>query len=188
VKKSLIAGLGNIGDEYAETRHNIGFKILDALAGASNISFKTDRYADKANLKIKNKELVLIKPSTYMNLSGKAINYWLQEEKIPLENLLVVVDEVALDFGAIRIKGKGSDGGHNGLKHINQILGRQDYARLRFGIGNDFPKGTQIQHVLGAWTPEEVKALKPRIEMSCKAIETFALAGLNTAMNEYNGK
>jgi PTH1 family peptidyl-tRNA hydrolase len=188
VKKYLIAGLGNIGDEYAETRHNIGFKILDALAGASNISFKTDRYADKANLKIKNKELVLIKPSTYMNLSGKAINYWMQEEKIPLQNLLVVVDEMALEFGAIRIKGKGSDGGHNGLKHINQTLGRQDYARLRFGIGNNFPKGLQVQYVLGQWSPEETSALKPRIELSCKAIETFALAGLNTAMNEYNGK
>ena len=123
-----------------------------------------------------------------MNLSGKAINYWLQQEKIPLQNLLVVVDEVALPFGAIRIKGKGSDGGHNGLKHINQILGRQDYSRLRFGIGNDFPKGMQVQYVLGEWDSDEKAALKPRIELACQAIETFALAGLNTAMNEYNGK
>lgn len=188
MKKYLIAGLGNIGAEYAETRHNIGFKILDALAGASNISFKTDRYADVAHLKVKNKELVLIKPSTYMNLSGKAINYWLQQEKIPLQNLLVIVDELALPFGAIRLKGKGSDGGHNGLKSINQILGRQDYPRLRFGIGNDYPKGGQVNYVLGAWDTQEITDLKPRIELSCKAIETFALAGLNTAMNEYNKK
>lgn len=188
MKKYLIAGLGNIGEEYAETRHNIGFKILDALAGASNISFTPNRYADKAELKIKNKELILIKPSTYMNLSGKAINYWLQQEKIPLQNLLVVVDEVALPFGAIRLKGKGSDGGHNGLKHINQILGRQDYPRLRFGIGNDFPRGAQVQYVLGQWTAQEQTDLKPRITLACEAIETFALAGLNTAMNEYNGK
>ncbi len=187
MKKYLIAGLGNIGDEYANTRHNIGFKILDALAGASNISFSPGRYADTATLKIKNKELLLIKPATYMNLSGKAVNYWLQQEKIPLENLLVVVDEVALPFGTIRIKGKGSDGGHNGLRHINQILGRQDYPRLRFGIGNDFPKGMQVQYVLGEWDTEEASALKPRIELACKAIEAFALAGLNTAMNEYNG-
>ncbi|WP_417589560.1 aminoacyl-tRNA hydrolase [Owenweeksia hongkongensis] len=188
MKKYLIAGLGNIGAEYAETRHNIGFKILDALAGASNISFKTDRYADVAYLKVKNKELVLIKPSTYMNLSGKAINYWLQHEKIPLQNLLVVVDEIALPFGAIRLKGKGSDGGHNGLKSINQILGRQDYPRLRFGIGNDYPKGGQVNYVLGEWEAQEITDLKPRIELSCGAIETFALAGLNTAMNEYNKK
>ena len=123
-----------------------------------------------------------------MNLSGKAINYWLQQEKIPLQNLLVVVDEVALPFGAIRLKGRGSDGGHNGLKHINQTLGRQDYARLRFGIGNDYPKGAQVQYVLGAWSTEEQTALHPRIKLACEAIETFALAGLNTAMNEFNGK
>lgn len=188
MKKYLIAGLGNIGEEYANTRHNIGFKILDALAGASNISFGPNRYADTAHLKIKNKELLLIKPTTYMNLSGKAVNYWLQQEKIPLQNLLVIVDEVALPFGSIRLKGKGSDGGHNGLKHINETLGRQDYARLRFGIGNDFPKGMQVQYVLGEWGLEEQAALKPRIDLACEAIETFALAGLNTAMNECNGK
>lgn len=188
MKKYLIAGLGNIGEEYAETRHNIGFKILDALAGASNIRFGPNRYADTANLRVKNKELLLIKPTTYMNLSGKAVNYWLQQEKIPLQNLLVLIDDVALPFGAIRIKGKGSDGGHNGLKHINRILGRQDYARLRFGIGNDFPKGAQVPYVLGEWSDEEKADLKPRIQLACEAIETFALAGLNTAMNEYNGK
>lgn len=188
MKKYLIAGLGNIGEEYAETRHNIGFKILDALAGVSNISFQPDRYADRAMLKIKNKELVLIKPSTYMNLSGKAINYWLQQENVPLENLLVVVDEVALPFGAIRLKGQGSDGGHNGLKHINQTLGRQDYARLRFGVGNDFPPGGLVRYVLGEWDREEQLALPPRIEIATEAIKAFAMAGLHTAMNEYNGK
>lgn len=188
MKKYLIAGLGNIGDEYTNTRHNIGFQILDALAGASNISFKTNRYGDTASLKVKNKELLLLKPSTYMNLSGKAINYWLQEEKIPLQNLLVIVDEIALPFGAIRIKGRGSDGGHNGLKHIQQTLARQDYARLRFGIGNDYSKGQQIQYVLGEWNAEQQKALPGRIELATEAIKTFALAGLHTAMNEYNGK
>lgn len=188
MKKFLIAGLGNIGDEYKNTRHNIGFQVLDALAGASNISFKTNRYGDTAQLKVKNKELLLLKPSTYMNLSGKAVNYWLQQEKVPLQNLLVIVDEIALPFGAIRLKGKGSDGGHNGLKHIQQILGRQDYARLRFGIGNDYPKGGQVQYVLGEWTEEQEKALPPRIDVAAEAIKTFALAGLNTAMNEYNGK
>ncbi len=188
MKKYLIAGLGNIGEEYEQTRHNIGFKILDALASASNISFKADRLAFKANLKIKNKELVLIKPTTFMNLSGKAINYWLQHEKIPLSNLLVVVDEVALPFGTIRLKGKGSDGGHNGLKNINQVLGRQDYARLRFGIGNDFPKGSQINFVLGNWSADEAELLLPRMQKSQECIETFALAGLNIAMNTCNGK
>ncbi len=189
VKKYLIAGLGNIGEEYAETRHNIGFKILDALAGASGIFFdKNSRYAFTASMRLKNKELVLIKPTTYMNLSGKAVNYYLQKEKIPLQNLLVVVDDVALDFGAIRLKTKGSDGGHNGLKNINQILGRQDYARLRFGVGGDYPQGMQIQYVLGEWNSDEKIALKKRIDLSCEAIKTFVLAGANAAMNEYNGK
>jgi len=188
VKKYLIAGLGNVGDKYAGTRHNIGFDVLDALAGASNISFSTQRYGDIANFKLKNKELVLLKPSTYMNLSGKAVNYWLQQEKIPLENLLVVVDEVALPFGAIRIKKKGSDGGHNGLKNIQQILGRSDYPRLRFGIGNDFPKGAQVNYVLGEWDEAQQKQLPERIELATEAIKTFVLAGANTAMNEYNGK
>lgn len=187
MKKFLIAGLGNIGAEYSETRHNIGFKVLDALAGASNISFSPARYADRAEYSVKGRKLILIKPSTYMNLSGKAINYWLQEENIPLSKLLVIVDEVALPFGALRLKTKGSDGGHNGLKNINQLLGRQDYSRLRFGIGNDFPRGEQVKYVLGEWTPEEKEALKPRIKLACEAIESFALAGPQLTMTQFNG-
>lgn len=188
MNKFLIAGLGNIGEEYAETRHNIGFKVLDHLADASGISFSSNRYAFTASMRVKNKELVLIKPTTYMNLSGKAVNYYLQAEKIPLQNLLVVVDDLALPIGTIRIKGKGSDGGQNGLKHINQTLGREDYARLRFGIGNDFPKGSQVNYVLGAWEVDERSLLKERIPLATDAIKTFALAGLSTAMNEFNGK
>ncbi len=186
MKKYLIAGLGNIGEEYLETRHNIGFKILDALAGASNISFTPDRYASVARLRLKNKELILIKPSTYMNLSGKAINYWLQHEKIPIDNLLVVVDELALPLGSIRIKIKGSDGGHNGLKNIQEILATSQYPRLRFGIGNDFPKGQQVNFVLSQWSVDELKDLKSPIETAIEAIKTFVLAGANEAMNEYN--
>ena len=139
--KYLIVGLGNIGSEYAETRHNIGFRVLDAFAKASNLVFRDGRYGFTAQTSIKGRQLVLLKPSTYMNLSGNAVRYWMQQEKIPLENLLVVVDDLALPFGQLRMKGKGSDGGHNGLKHIAQILGTQDYARLRFGIGNDYPRG-----------------------------------------------
>lgn len=186
--KFLIVGLGNIGEDYRNTRHNIGFEVLDCLAEQSSISFSSARYADRAELQVKNKKLILIKPSTLMNLSGKAVNYWLQEEKIPIRRCLVVVDDVALPLGAIRLKGKGSDGGHNGLKHIQQILGRQDYPRLRFGIGNDYPRGQQVQFVLGAWSDAEKKALQPRIKEATEAIKTFALAGLNTAMNQHNGQ
>lgn len=187
MNKYLIAGLGNIGAEYAFTRHNIGFDVLDHLADASSISFSSTRYADKTELKVKNKQLILIKPTTYMNLSGKAVNYWLQAEKIPLSNLLVIVDDLAIPFGSIRIKAKGSDGGHNGLKSINQVLGRQDYARLRFGIGNGFNKGQQVNFVLGKWTEEEKYDLKPRIKEASEAIKTFCLAGVQIAMNQYNG-
>lgn len=183
----MITGLGNVGDKYVNTRHNIGFEVLDFLAEEASTSFVSGRYADVADLKIKNKKLKLIKPTTFMNLSGKAVNYWLQEEKIPLQNLLVVVDDVALPLGALRLKTKGSDGGHNGLKHINQILGRQDYARLRFGIGNDYPKGQQVNFVLGEWEETERKILKPRIQEAAAAVKTFCLAGANTAMNQHNG-
>lgn len=186
--KYLIAGLGNIGDEYADTRHNIGFNVLDALAGASSIFFKNDRLAAVAELRFKGRTFVLIKPSTYMNLSGKAINYWLQAEKIPVENLLVIVDELALPFGTIRIKGKGSDGGHNGLKSIQETLGTVNYARLRFGIGNDYPKGAQVNYVLGKWTKEEMTALTPRIEIACDAIKAFGTIGLQLAMTQFNNK
>ena len=157
--KYLIVGLGNIGPEYQNTRHNIGFKVLDAFAKASNTVFEDMRYGAVATVKLKGRTLILLKPNTYMNLSGKAVSYWMQKEKIELSNLFVVVDDLALPFGTIRLRGKGSDGGHNGLKNINQLLGTQDYARLRFGIGNEFPKGKQVDYVLGEWSPEEEERL-----------------------------
>ena len=149
--KYLIVGLGNIGYEYENTRHNIGFRVLDALAKASNLVFTDGRYGATCELRLKGRVLVLLKPSTYMNLSGNAVRYWLQKENIPVENMLVVVDDLALPFGTLRLKPKGSDAGHNGLKHICEILGTQCYARLRFGIGNDFPRGGQIEFVLGSF-------------------------------------
>lgn len=186
--KYLIVGLGNIGDEYRLTRHNIGFMILDALAKASNISFATERYGDVATMRLKNQQLILLKPSTYMNLSGNAVRYWKEKEKIELENILIVVDDIALPFGAIRLKANGSDAGHNGLKNIAQMLGTQAYPRLRFGIGNDYPRGQQIEYVLGQFTPEQREALPPRIEVAVDAIKTFCLAGLQTAMCNFNNK
>ena len=186
--KHLIVGLGNIGDEYARTRHNIGFMILDALAGASNISFRTERYGDVATMRVKNQECVLLKPSTYMNLSGNAVRYWLQKERIELSNLLVCVDDIALPFGAIRIKPGGSDAGHNGLKNIAQMLGTQNYARLRFGVGNDFQRGAQIDYVLGNFTPEQRQELPARIDVAVEAIRTAVLMGLQKAMCDFNNK
>ncbi|RMG75923.1 MAG: aminoacyl-tRNA hydrolase [Bacteroidetes bacterium] len=186
--KFLIVGLGNIGQEYSETRHNIGFKILDSLANESGIFFTSDRYADKTLLKYKGRQLILIKPTTYMNLSGKAVNYWIQKEKIPLENILVITDDISLPFGKIRIKKKGSDGGHNGLKHIIETLGRNDFPRLRFGIGNNFPKGRQVEYVLGKWTEEEQNQLPKRIDSAKKAILAFATIGIDRTMNEFNNK
>ena len=186
--KYLIAGLGNIGAEYANTRHNIGFKVLDAFAQASNSSFISMRYGSLAEVKWKGRSFFLLKPSTYMNLSGNAVNYWLQAEKIPVENLLVVVDDVALPFGTIRMRGKGSDGGHNGLKHITQILGHQNYARLRFGIGNDFPQGFQVNYVLGQWEKPEREQLPERIDVAIEAIKSFGTVGLERTMNIFNSK
>lgn len=186
--KYLIVGLGNIGPEYEYTRHNIGFRVLDALAKASNIVFSDKRYGFVSELKIKGRTLILLKPSTFMNLSGNAVRYWLQKENIPVENMLVIVDDLALPVGVLRLKSKGSDAGHNGLKHIAQILGTQNYARLRFGIGNDFPKGMQIQHVLGQFTDEEETALEPRIELCDEIIKSFCLAGIQNTMNQYNNK
>lgn len=186
--KYLIVGLGNIGDEYRDTRHNIGFKVLDAFAEASNTSFTTQRYGDVATCRVKNKQLVLLKPSTYMNLSGNAVRYWKEKEKIELQNILVVVDDIALPFGAIRIKPSGSDAGHNGLKNIAEMLGTQAYPRLRFGIGNDFPRGCQIDYVLGRFTFEEREALSTRIDIAVDAIKTFCLAGIQKAMCDYNNK
>lgn len=186
--KYLIVGLGNIGDEYRNTRHNIGFMVLDALAKASNIVFKDGRYGATATLPLKGRQLLLLKPSTYMNLSGNAVRYWMQQEKIPLENVLVVVDELALPFGSLRLKGKGSDAGHNGLKHIAATLGTQNYARLRFGIGNDFPKGGQVDYVLGHFDENDLKLMPERLETAGEIIKSFCLAGLNITMNQYNNK
>lgn len=186
--KYLIVGLGNIGIEYQNTRHNIGFKVLDAFVEASNTSFSTQRYGDIAQVRVKNKILVLLKPSTYMNLSGEAVRYWMNKENIPLENILVVVDDIALPFGSIRIKGKGSDGGHNGLKNIANLLGTQNYARIRFGLGNDFPKGAQIDYVLGNFTEEQTKAMPDRLKVAIDAIKAFCLSGLTYAMNNYSNK
>ena len=186
--KYLIVGLGNIGPEYRNTQHNIGFKVLDAFAEVSNISFSTQRYGDIAQVRVKNKVLVLLKPSTYMNLSGEAVRYWMNKENIPLENVLVIVDDIALPFGAIRIKGKGSDGGHNGLKNIAAMIGTQNYARIRFGLGNDFPKGAQIDYVLGNFTEEQEKLMPERLKIAIDAIKAFCLSGLTFAMNNYSNK
>ena len=184
--KYLIVGLGNIGAEYAATRHNIGFKVLDALAEASNTVFSSQRYGSVAELKHKGRTFILLKPSTYMNLSGKAVSYWMQTEKIPLENVFVIVDDIALPFGTIRIRAKGSDGGHNGLKNIAELLGTNAYARLRFGIGGDFPKGMQIDYVLGEWTKEEAAALPERTKVAAEAIKAFGTIGLERTMNQFN--
>lgn len=186
--KYLIVGLGNIGSEYANTRHNIGFMVLDAFAKASNISFSTERYGDVANIRLKNKQLVLLKPSTYMNLSGNAVRYWQQKENIALENILIIVDDIALPFGAIRLKPSGSDAGHNGLKSIAQMLASEAYPRLKFGIGHDFPRGCQIDYVLGAFTPEQQTELPARIEVACDVIKEFVLAGIQSAMCKFNNK
>lgn len=188
MKKFLIVGLGNVGEKYHNTRHNIGFTILDQLADQEKVSFETKKLGDQARFTYKGRTFILLKPSTYMNLSGKAVKYWLGIEKIPLENLLVVTDDLNLVFGTIRLKGKGSAGGHNGLTNINEVLQTQNYARLRFGIGSDYPRGTQIDHVLGRWNDEELKTLPERIEKSGKAIVSFAMAGLNNTMNTFNGK
>ena len=186
--KYLIVGLGNIGDEYRNTRHNIGFKMLDAFAEASNIAFADKRYGFVAHCRVKNAEIVLLKPSTYMNLSGNAVRYWLQQEKIPVENMLVLVDDLNLPFGSIRMRKQGSNGGHNGLGHIQQVLGTQNYARLRFGIGNEFTKGRQVNFVLGQWTDEEEKILPERLKIVCEIIPSFCLQGMDRTMNLFNGK
>jgi len=188
MSKFLIVGLGNIGSEYKNTRHNIGFDVLDFLAKEEGVSFSEGRLADMAQLKIKGKPIVLIKPTTYMNLSGKAVNYWLQQEKISLENLLVIVDELALPLGKLRINPKGSDGGHNGLKNIQETLNTTNYNRLRFGIGNQFSKGKQVDFVLGKWSDEEQKLLQERIKIASDAIKSFAFIGLERTMNSFNTK
>lgn len=184
--KYLIVGLGNIGTEYRYTRHNIGFRVLDAFAEASNITFTTQRYGDIGEGRIKNKQVVLLKPSTYMNLSGDAVAYWMKKENIPLEQVLVVVDDLALPFGVLRLKGKGSDAGHNGLKDIAAKIGTTNYARLRFGIGNDYPRGMQVEFVLGHFLPQQEDILPQRLNIAVEAIKAFCLSGITFAMNNFN--
>lgn len=188
MKKFLIVGLGNIGSEYANTRHNIGFKVLDYIANQEGISFQTQKLGDVAELKIKGRTLLLLKPNTYMNLSGKAVKYWLEKEKIEKENLLVITDDLNLAFGTIRIKTKGTDGGHNGLKNIQLLLNSTEYPRFRFGISDAFKKGKQVDYVLGEWDADEKEQLKERLTLSAEIIKSFALAGLNNTMNTFNGK
>ncbi|MBQ0075798.1 MAG: aminoacyl-tRNA hydrolase [Bacteroidales bacterium] len=188
MSKFLIVGLGNIGDEYRNTRHNIGFRMLDAFAEASNIAFEDKRYGFVGKGRVKNAELVLLKPSTFMNLSGNAVRYWMNEEKIPLENLLVLVDDLNLPFGSIRIRKQGSNGGHNGLGHIQQVLCTENYARVRFGIGNDYARGAQINFVLGQWSDEEEKIMPERLDIVKQIIPSFCLQGIDKTMNLFNGK
>ncbi len=184
--KYLIVGLGNIGNEYAGTRHNIGFDVVDAVAEEANVTWDDKRYGAIATCRVKNKSLVLLKPSTYMNLSGKAVRYWMQQENIPVENVLVIVDDLALPFGSLRLRAKGSDAGHNGLKNIQELIGTQTYARLRFGIGNEFGKGQQVDYVLGSWTTEEREGLKTPIEQCVEIVKSFCLMGVERAMNGFN--
>ena len=188
MKKILIVGLGNIGDTYENTRHNIGFQVLDALAKEQEVSFETEKLGDITRFRYKGRVFILLKPSTYMNLSGKSVKYWVNQEKIPLENLCIVTDDVHIDFGSIRIKIKGSAGGHNGLKDIQEKLNTQQYNRFRFGVGGNYARGRQADFVLGYWTKEEESQLIERIPIAIKAILSFGTAGINNTMNSYNGK
>ncbi|MCM1005871.1 MAG: aminoacyl-tRNA hydrolase [Prevotella sp.] len=186
--KYLIVGLGNIGPEYVGTRHNIGFMVAERLASDAGVAFESCRYGDMARFRVKNKQLMVLKPSTFMNLSGVAVRYWMNKEKLPLQNLLVIVDDLALPFGAIRLRGNSSDAGHNGLKNIAAELGNQNYARLRFGIGNDFARGAQIDYVLGKFPPEQLAELPPRIEVAADAVKSYCLSGLAFTMTHFNNK
>ena len=186
--KYLIVGLGNMGMDYDDTRHNVGFEVVDALAKAAEVSFKNDTLGDLATVKHKGRTLILLKPSTYMNLSGKAVRYWLQKEKIKQENLLVVVDELQLPLGTLRMRQGGSDGGHNGLKNIDQLLGGNKYARLRVGIGKDFPKGRQVDYVLGKWSNEESDQLPNIRKKAAEMVKSFAAIGIKHTMNQFNNK
>jgi len=188
MKKFLIVGLGNIGAEYVNTRHNIGFKVVDFFARKEGISFQTAKLGDVTEFKIKGRTLIFLKPNTYMNLSGKAVKYWMEKENIPKENVLVITDDLNLSFGTIRIKAKGSDGGHNGLKNIQLLLNSTEYPRFRFGISDEFKKGKQVDYVLGEWNDHEKTNLPERLETASEIIKSFALAGLQETMNTYNGK
>ncbi|MEO6348249.1 MAG: aminoacyl-tRNA hydrolase [Aquaticitalea sp.] len=187
MKKFLIVGLGNIGEDYANTRHNIGFKILDFLAEHESLTFETQKLGDMAVYKFKGRQFMLLKPSTYMNLSGKAVTYWMNKENIPMENLLIITDDLNLPFGTIRLKTKGSDGGHNGLKDIQDKLQTTNYNRFRFGISDVFSQGRQIDYVLGEWTAEENQKLSERMEKSIELIKSYGTAGINITMNTFNG-
>ena len=188
MNKFLIVGLGNIGAEYINTRHNIGFKVVDYFAKKKSIVFETVKFGSMAQYRNKGKFFFLLKPNTYMNLSGKAVHYWMGQEKIPIENILVITDDLNLSFGTIRIKPKGSDGGHNGLKNINLLLNTQNYARFRFGISDEFKKGQQVNYVLGEWNAYELEKLTERLETASEAILSFGLNGLENTMTTYNGK
>jgi PTH1 family peptidyl-tRNA hydrolase len=188
LKKFLIVGLGNIGSEYANTRHNIGFKIVDHLAAKESLSFETVRLGSLTEYRIKGRTLLLLKPNTYMNLSGNAVRYWMEKENIPIENVLVITDDLNLPFGTIRIKPKGSDGGHNGLKNIQSILNTTEYPRFRFGISDEFKKGQQVDYVLGNWDEAERTKLPERLDLAIEIIKSFVLAGLNDTMSAFNGK
>lgn len=188
MKKFLIVGLGNIGEKYHNTRHNIGFSVLDALAEKEQITFETKKLGDISRFKYKGRTFILLKPNTFMNLSGKALKYWQKIENIPIENVLVVTDDLNLPFGTLRLKAKGSAGGHNGLTNINDVLQTQNYARLRFGIGSEYGRGRQVDYVLGQWNEEEQQILEERIEKCTKAISSFAMAGIANTMNTFNGK
>lgn len=188
MKKFLIVGLGNVGAEYDETRHNIGFKVLDILAKKMEVSFKTEKLADRTEFKFKGRIFILIKPSTYMNLSGKSLVYWMTKEKVLLDNVLVITDDLNLPFGLLRLKTKGSNGGHNGLGDIQQKLNTTKYNRLRFGVGNNFGKGRQVDYVLGKWNEEELLTLSERVVLCSEMVLSFGLAGVNNTMNSFNGK
>ena len=188
MKKFLIVGLGNIGAEYVNTRHNIGFKIIDHLAKKESLSFDTVKFGMLAEYKFKGRTFFLLKPNTYMNLSGKAVKYWMDKENIPLENILVITDDLNISFGTIRIKPKGSDGGHNGLKNINLLLNTQNYPRFRFGISDEFKKGKQVDYVLGDWDESEKIKLLERLEVASEIIKSFGTGGLENTMTTYNGK
>ncbi|WP_289055672.1 aminoacyl-tRNA hydrolase [Carboxylicivirga marina] len=186
--KYLVVGLGNIGDEYAQTRHNVGFEVLEAIAKNNEAQFKDERYGAVTTYKFKSRQIVLLKPNTYVNLSGRAINYWMQKEKIPLSNVLVVVDDLALPFGSLRLKTKGGDAGHNGLKSIQSTLGTASYSRLRFGIGNEFSKGRQVDFVLGKWSDEEWSGLLERVKVVEDIVKAFVTIGAARTMSQYNNK
>ena len=186
--KYLLVGIGNVGEAYLHTRHNVGFDVVDAFAARHGMEFQPGRYAELAEARWKGKQLILMKPTTYVNLSGKAVKYWMDKEKVPMQNLLVVVDDVALPLDTVRLRPGGSDGGHNGLKHIQEMLGTQEFARLRFGIGQDYPRGRQVEYVLGKWKPEEWEIVQKKIMLCVDILESFISRGIAATMNDFNAR